>query len=366
MPFPVPSADDLTQQITADIQARVPGADTTLPRSTLSIMAKVWARALALVWGFLGRYWPAQFFIDSAETTYLERRCAPFGIVRIAAVPAMGSVTFSGTNTVPIPAGTVVQTADGSVQYQTAAPVTIASGTATAAVTAMAGGAASNQAAGVTLALYTGIGGVQPVAVVASGGLTGGADAESDASLRARGIARQSQSPQGGAWFDYVAWAKAVAGVTRVWVYPLNRGPGTVDVIFVMDGRSNIVPLSADVAAVQAAINAVLPVTADCLVVAPTTAALPITITSMLPGDAGTQANVTAQLTALVRTIAPGGALYGDGVSAANPGGHLYLSQIVAAIEAAGGIAHFDLTVPSADVTYGTGVIPAAPTITFA
>lgn len=365
MPFPVPSADDLTQQILADQRARIPGAATALPLSTLGILGAIWARGLALVWGFLGRYWAKQFFIDSAEAPYLDRRCAPYGIAREGAIPAAGNVIAAGNNGVVIAAGTLVQTQNGTVQYATAAAVTIASGTATVGVIATVGGANGNQAPGTILQIYTAIAGVLPTVTVDPSGLTGGVDQESDAALRVRGVARQSQPPQGGAWFDYVAWAKSVPGVTRVWVYPLNRGLGTVDVTFVMDGRSNIVPLTADVAAVQAAINALRPVTADCQVWAPSTSPLTITITGMSPNDAGTQANVIAQLTALKSSIAPGGAQYGDGVSSSNPGGHLYLSQIEAAVEAGGGIVHFDLTAPTADITYGTGVIPAAPTVTF-
>jgi uncharacterized phage protein gp47/JayE len=48
--------------------------------------------------------------------------------------------------------------------------------------------------------------------------------------------------PQGGASADYLAWLLAQPGVTRAWVFSLNRGAGTVDDAFVMDGRANIIP----------------------------------------------------------------------------------------------------------------------------
>jgi hypothetical protein len=47
------------------------------------------------------------------------------------------------------------------------------------------------------------------------------------------------------------------------------RGAGAVDVAFVMDGQSPIIPAPADVANVQAAIDALRPVTVDCRVFAP-------------------------------------------------------------------------------------------------
>jgi uncharacterized phage protein gp47/JayE len=294
----------------------------------------------------------------------------PFG-----AAPASGPFTISGTDGLPVPSGTLLVTPPTfapAFQFTVQATETISGSSAALSIVAtgggvdgFGGGAAGNLAAGTALQLYAGIAGVAPAGVVGTGGLSGGADAESDASLRARGLARQAQPPQGGAWYDYVAWAKSVPGVTRVWVYPLLRGLGTVDVTFVMDGRTNNVPLSGDVANVQAAIDAARPVTADVLVWAPSTAALAVTIASLTPGDTGTQANVTAQVEALARTVAPGGAIYGDGVSAMAPGGYLYLSQIDAAIQAAGGIVHFDLTAPSMDIVYGTGTIPAVPTLAF-
>ena len=116
---------------------------------------------------------------------------------------------------------------------------------------------------------------------------------------------------------DYVQWATGVAGVTRAWCFPLNRGPGTVDVAFVMDARADFIPLPADVAAVQAAIDAVKPVTADCIVFALATDAIAVTIHNLVPNTPVTQAAVLASLGALFATTTPGGATIGAGVSPA-------------------------------------------------
>jgi uncharacterized phage protein gp47/JayE len=134
---------------------------------------------------------------------------------------------------------------------------------------------------------------------------------------------------------------------------------------FVMDGRANNVPLSGDLSAVTAIVQALRPVTADMQVFAPGTVTQNFGITGMVPNDAGTQANVRAQLAGLIATVAPGGAEVGDGVTAAAPGGHLYLSQIEAAIQAAGNIQHFDLTSPTMDVVYATYALPEMGAVTF-
>lgn len=249
-----------------------------------------------------------------------------------------------------------------------------ANGSVTVPVLARVAGSAGNQNAGAPLTIAAAIAGVNPTANADSAGLTGGTDIESDASFRARGLARIQAPPQGGAGTDFWQWARNSGVPTRAWVYPLGSGIGTCQVGFVIDTRSNNIPLSGDIATVQAYIDEVAPVIGEYTVFAPTPQALSITIHGMLPGDAATQAAVVEQLNALVATVPPGGATYGDGVTiplqstALFPKqvpGKLYLSMIEAAIDAVGTIQSYDLTLPSSDVTFATGVIPAAPSVTF-
>ncbi|WP_428485940.1 baseplate J/gp47 family protein [Rhodopila sp.] len=365
MPLPIPTRAALQQQVLADMNARIAGADSSLRFSTIRILAYVWAGSLWLTYRFI--VWLSkQLFIDSAETAYLERRLAAYGIMREGATFAAGNAVFAGTPGIDIPLGTQVQTTDASVQFATQADTQIAAGntTVTVAIVASVAGSAGNLPANAPLNLSTAIAGIQPVANVDGNGLSGGTDAETDAALRIRGQQRIQQPPQGGAGTDYVAWAKRVAGVTRVWVYPLLNGPGTVGILFVMDGRANNIPLSADIAAVQAAINAARPVTAAATVSAPIADTLAITILNLAPNTTAMQQAVIAQLDALALTVPAGAATIGDGVSAAQPGGILYLEAIYAAISAAGATA-FDLTAPTADVSFAQGHVPAVPTVSF-
>ena len=370
MPFAVPSLDDLRTQVRAALTARlaavVPNFVFPVRRSAIGVLADVWAAGLYLAYRALG--WLArQLFLNTAEGAYLQQRAAWYAIAPEGAATAAGNVVFTGSAGLPVPLGTVVQNSDASVTYATQTAATVGGGgMVSVAVAAQVAGAAGNQSPGAALQLATAVAGVLPSVTVDTNGITGGLDAESDASLLTRTLARIQQPPQGGAASDYIAWAKQTAGVTRAWCYPLGRGPGTVDVYFAMDGRTNNIPLSADIAAVQAVISgpAARPVTADARVWAPTADALAINIHGLYPSDAATKAAITAQLAALARTIAPGYATVGDGISNATPAGILYLSQIEAAITAAGG-AIFDLTAPAADVIFATGHLPATPTVTF-
>ncbi len=90
----------------------------------------------------------------------------------------------------------------------------------------------------------------------------------------------------------------------------------------------------------------------------------PSRVANLSPNTTAAQAAITAQLNALVATVPPGGATVGDGITQPLPAGALfpietvgtlYLSQINAAIQAAGGIESYDLTAPAADVTFASG-----------
>ena len=371
MPLNIPARADLQSQIMADMAARIPGADTSLRRGTLRILAYVWAASLWLVYRFIVNL-SVQLFVSSATGSYLDLRVGEDGIVREGATFAAGAVVFSGSSGRPIPVGTVVQTSDGAVQFATQSAVSIGSGgTVSAGIVATVAGTAGNLPAGATVNLWTAIAGVQPSGIVDSAGTTGGTDIETDAALRIRGLARRRQPPQGGAATDYIAWAKLVPGVTRVWVYPLNRGLGTVDILFVMDGRASNIPLTADTAAVQASINTYRPVTAtSALAFPPTADTLAITIANLVPNTTAMRAAITASLQALALTVPagapPAGQTYaGDGVTAAGAGGTLALEKIYAAISAAGPTG-FDLTTPTADVTFASGHLPGVWTVTWA
>ena len=167
-------------------------------------------------------------------------------------------------------------------------------------------------------------------------------------------MSRISQPAQGGNLNDYVNWALAVSGVTRAWCYPIEQGPGTVTVRFMMDNTyTNGIPLTADVATVQTAINVLAPVTATVTVVAPVANPLNPTITGLTPNNANTQAAVTAELAALIQ-------------SQSKPGGTILISQIREAIGFATGVTDYTLTTPAANVTNTTGNITTLGTITWA
>jgi uncharacterized phage protein gp47/JayE len=196
------------------------------------------------------------------------------------------------------------------------------------------------------------VAGVNSTATVASGAIVNGSDEETDAQLRARLLERMRTPPHGGAAADYIAWALEVQGVTRAWVYPLEGGPGTVTVRFVRDDDAPIIPDTGEVAAVQAHLDEVRPVTATLTVAAPTAVPLNYTI-SITPDTAAIRAAVEAELVDLLRRDA-------------KPGGSILKSQIEVAVGVAEGVKDFTVSVPAGDVVHSTGQLATHGVITWA
>lgn len=348
MSFARPTLKTLIDRAIADINARLPGADARLPLSNLNVLAHLHGASVHGLYGFLD--WIArQVIIDTAEVEFLDRWAGIWGITRIAAAPATGSVTFTGTSGTVVPAGTLLARTDGA-QYQTTGEVTLAAGTATAGVVAVEGGQAGNVTGG-TLSLVSPIVGVDTSAQITVSGLTGGADIEGDEDLRARLLARIQQPPHGGAKHDYIAWAKEVPGVTRAWCYPQELGDGTVTVRFVRDDDASPIPDGAEVAAVQAYIDALRPVTANLTVVAPVAVPIAFQIT-LTPNSASVQAAVEAELRDLL-------------LREAEPGATILLSHIREAISLAVGETNHVLVAPAAAVTHTTGQMATFGSVTW-
>lgn len=352
MPFTRPTLPELIDRIQKDLETRMPFTGPVLRVSVVYVVARVLAGAVHGLYGFLS-FMAQQLFADTATTTYLERKASEYAITRLAATPATGNVTATGTNGVVIPAGTVVRRSDGTA-YVTGTDATIAGGSATVGLTALVAGAAGNADSGIILALGSPIAGVTSNVTVTSDGLVGGTDQEADAGLRTRYLARVQAAPQGGSAADYITWAMSVDGVTRAWVFPAELGPGTVTVRFVRDNDGTgtaIIPDSGEVAAVQAVIDTLRPVTATPTVAAPIADAVAFTM-HLANDTADARAEVIAELTDL---IARRGA----------PGATILLSEIRTAIGVAVSPDDFALAAPTADSTHATGHLPIMDTVTF-
>ena len=352
MPFERPTLQQLIDRIRSDIEARLPGADAFLRRTYENVTA---AAQAAVAHGLHGHllFLSRQIIPDTAIAEFMTRWADIYGITRVDATQAQGPLDVTGVNTTVMPAGTTWNRSDG-VSYTTDADATIVAGVATAALTAVAAGVDGNSDAGQTLTIATPIAGIDSTGTVGSGGIINGVDVETDDSLLARLLLRLSSPPKGGGPGDYEQEALKVAGVTRAWELPFNRGVGTVDVTFMVDNDPiSAIPDAGDVAAVQAQIDAFAPVTADSLVFAPTGVTQNIVLSSLTPNTVAVQDAVTAELEDLW-------------FRKANPIAiDILLSQINEAISIAAGEEDHVLTTPAADVANPQGSISVLGSITF-
>lgn len=348
MPFNRPTLKDIIARIVSDIETRL--NIKLLIHSILRIVATAYAGAVHLLHGHV-EWASKQLFIDTADDENVEKRAAEYGLTRIAAAYATGNVTLTGTNGAIIYAGTEFQDQNG-VRFASDSDVVIASGTATTVVTAVNAGSSGNVAAGSTLTLVVPIAGVMSQAIVAVNGISAGVDAETTASLVARTLDRMQQPPHGGASFDYVTWAKEVAGVTRAYVYPTQFGIGTVGVAILADQLPGgpVAPTQL-IDDVQDYIDSVRPVTADVTVWTPIAEPMAVSI-HISPDNATIRAAVTASLADLLRREA-------------EPGKTILLSKIREAVSVAAGENDNTVTVPSANFTVAANKIATLGVITW-
>jgi uncharacterized phage protein gp47/JayE len=355
MPFSRPTLKDLVVRVLAGIKSRLTGDQ--MRRSDAEVYAREIAGASHELHGHL-QFISAQVIYDTAEAEYLDRWATLWlKNPRIPAAAATGNANASGDADAVIPEGSIYVSATG-IEYEVQVDAEVVAGVANVALRCMLGrnaadqGSLGNLASGDVLTLTETIPGISGTAIVAVGGISGGADQEDDASLLSRLINRIQEPPHGGAAHDYITWALEVPGVTRAWVYPLEMGPGSVTVRFMRDNDVDPIPSVGEVATVQEYIDARRPVTVkECVVVAPIEVPQNFTI-SISPNSLAVRQAIEAELTDLLRREAV-------------PGGTLLRSHMTEAISLAAGETDHVLGFPLANVTTTTGQILTMGVITW-
>lgn len=223
-----PTLSEIITRIHNDNVARLDQEE--LRRSDLPVFERTLAGVSHALYSAI-EHGKRQLFWKTAEGSYLEDKASVFGLSRKTATQAHGEVkfTFATGRLVDVPIGTIVEDSNGN-QYFTTMSVDINGITTVKAVFA---GADYNIEKGVELSLPSPVAGV--IKAVTYTAIIGGSDAESDDSLRERGLARTRNPPRQGTASDYVAWAKEVEGVGLAWCYPREQGDGTVVVRFLDD-----------------------------------------------------------------------------------------------------------------------------------
>jgi uncharacterized phage protein gp47/JayE len=356
MAFTRPTLTEIIARIEADMSSRLLNGAPVLRRSFLGVLARVFAGVSHLLYGFLE--WMSKQIVPGAETNdsdILEAHADTWGVTRVAAAYATGNITVTGTTGAVVPAGSVLQRADG-VQYQTDAEATLAGGTATIAVTAVDAGADGNAVVSTVVSFVSAIEDVNSSAEVATGGLTGGVDQETDEALRSRLSDTIKNIAHGGAIADYELWAREVAGVYKPFVFPLYDQPNNVYPtpghvgVTGIDSNGDVIS-GAVVTSLQEYLDEVAPVTATVTAYAASEVAVDFEI-NLSPNTAAVRAAVQAEIEALF-------------LREAAPNSTIPLSKINEAISIATGEEDHSLVAPVANVVATRAQIQAVGTFTF-
>jgi uncharacterized phage protein gp47/JayE len=301
----------LQQALAEATQAAGPAAlgatDLDLARSNLRALAFMQAMGVHGAYRYLRDFVARQAVPTSSAGAFLDGWLEAYGLPRKPASAAVGTATGTGVNGSVLPEGTLLQTA-GGVQLRSTAAATVAAGAISVPVAAVLEGLAGNVAVGTPLALLSPVSGVDSNLLVATGGLTGGAELEADAQALERLAQRLANVPLGGAPADYARWALQVAGITRAWGVRNPAGPCTAGVIIMadVDGVATL-PSTGQREAVEAYIRDPLRGPPDELfVIIPTLVELDFTI-AVAPDSTAIRARVLDALRDLFfREAAPG------------------------------------------------------------
>jgi len=356
MPWPLPQPADIASRLAAGFEqqfaaiAGVDGVDARSPNAPLTALGRVQAMGAFDLYLYLQRI-ADELFPDTASAE-LARHADIWGVPRLPAVAAGGSVTFTGTSGTVLPSG--ISMTLGGVTVLTTAGGTITAGTLTVAALADTVGLAGNFPTGTLLPTVSPVAGLASQAgVVAAPGFAGGADQEREEAWRQRVLARiRSGVPYGQAG-GYSSWALAVPNVAVVAERPGWVGLGSVGVIVAMgSAAAPTVPSAGELAAVQAALNAQRPVTA--LVVAIPVTLQPIAVTIRANPDTAAVRTAITSAIALFLASEPG------------IGGTIFRSRLSEAISSASGEYAHRLDAPAADVVLGSAVLATPGVITWA
>lgn len=379
--FTVPALATIVDRVRADLDSALPGADSRLRRTGLRALSYAVGGTSWLLHKWAGEI-AKETLPDCASETGVKRWQAMFGLPDIQPVRSTGDVDCTGVN------GSTITTADSlvrndGVEYNVTSGATISGGVATITVQAVDPGTDGDMVAGQVLTFAAPVTGVDSQAQVASGGLTGGVDAESLTNRRTRVLNRMGDPPQGGSDADFEQWTReAVSNVREVYVSPNEPALGHVTVRFTIeptDGDpANALPTAGQVQTATDYIAGTLannfedgrapvpiskPLTGTdaqsdgrIALYALTGQAISVQITNLSPDTTAIRTAVEDSLKAMF--LAKG-----------QPGGTLKVSHFWGAIDAAQGEYSHELTqidgVAPADVTIGADSFPTLGTVTY-
>jgi uncharacterized phage protein gp47/JayE len=297
------SADDLLQQLLAHISDTYDKTPGYITYDMLKSVALVLSGQLDRLDG-IEDLLDVDNLTDALLEAFVRQRK---GLTRNPATKARGVLLVSGNGTVTM--GDLFESSSG-VQFSATETKTI-SGNGQVNVLAMKAGASGNVPAGQITQIPVTIPGI--TSVTNPEPTHDGFEAETDDSLRTRYYVAVRTPPTSANVYQYLQWALEVPGVGAANVFPVERGPNTVEVIIIDQDR--LPPSESLIDAVQSYIdpnseglgNGAAPIGAKCFVLGATALPLNINVTvQIMTGytESEVQANIETSIREYLKGIA--------------------------------------------------------------
>lgn len=325
-----------------------------LPSASCDLAARLYAAAAQIHALLLQAQWVLeQGFPQTAQREYLERLAALRGISRSVATCATGFLRFGVSSAISgdlsVKSGTTCMT-DTGIRFATTEDAVLSAGTLYVDVPAMAlePGRAGNVAANtvtIMAAMPTGV-----KACTNPEAFSGGDDAESDESLRARLLDSFIRLPNGANAAYYEQTALSFTGVAAAKAVGRPRGIGTVDVYVATDAG---IPGEELLTAIEDYLQARREISVDLQVLAPEEETVNISV-ALKASQGHTFDQAKAQADDALRNSFTG-SLLGKGVTLAALGELLYHLE---------GVENYRFVSPTADVPASPTVLPRLGTLT--
>lgn len=320
MAFQTPGLQDLIRSAENGLSVAFYGVSSTLRKTTLKVLARVFGGVTYLLLLFLQWMWK-NVFVSTCDVEALLSFGADYGLPRKAAGYARGNVLMNGVSGAVVSQGTILIDSVSSAEYEVVSDVTMTGANMDVSVIAMQFGTSSNLDAGAVLEFRDGvIANVSESVVVSVGGLVGGINyeitvngivenwGETVEAYRKRLLYRRQNPPQGSAIQDYKIWATRFAAVTDCIVFPnYPKVNGVTCVLVRYDDSDNVELNEIEVAEVKDYLTADIrrPVTAEVIVSSCVAKSINLAV-AITPNTSTVQDSVRAALRLALRAYVPG------------------------------------------------------------
>lgn len=342
-----PTLEAIITRVVNDIDSTNPDLLVKVTQSPMNVFARATAGLSHGMYGYADFLF-AMSLPTKARGAYLDRWGELLGLIRKQPTKARPVGRFVTATSGDAATGDTLRRGDGVI-YEVMGDTAIVAPYTDVTLIAVDAGSGGSVLDGAALTISPALTSIDTAVVIQ--GDAEGEDVETDAAYLVRILARLQNPPQGGSEADYIAWARAVAGVGDAWV--LSANPPFVDVRVITNNPADLVPDAQLILDVQTYLDTRRQVTAIVVVAAAAVFTQNVVISGLTPDTPAMKTAIEASLEDF----------YGA-PPIRNPGVTVYETALIAAIQNTTGVVTFTLVSPAGSQNYGLAGFPVFGTLT--